>query len=196
MKEIASAPRPTTTTTIQLKHAQNFLKRRGQGQGLRLLPRPFDRLQGAGRNPAAPASPPTSKSSPKWEAMPRLDGKKMNMMLAPKTKSDARAGRGPAGIYAKTTTAKWIHPGRGLLFFVFMKRLPASGTSPTADLPHRLQGRGNPVAAPSVLFPDLRLRRRNGAFRVIGTFCRAVCDSGLEPFVFFLSPGCFKCPLG
>jgi len=25
----------------------------GQSQGLRLLPRPFDRLQGAGRNPAA-----------------------------------------------------------------------------------------------------------------------------------------------
>src|SRR5699024_12408343 len=26
----------------------------GQGQSLRLLPRPFDRLQGAGRDPAAP----------------------------------------------------------------------------------------------------------------------------------------------
>ena len=55
IKEIRFGPQTDDHDyNFKLKHATNFLKEGCQGQGVRLLPRPFDRLQGAGRNPAAP----------------------------------------------------------------------------------------------------------------------------------------------
>ena len=58
----------------------------------------------------------------------------------------------------------------GCCFRFYETALPASGTSPTADLPHRLQGRGQSGFGTVRSFPDLWLRRRNGAFRVSGPF--------------------------
>ena len=131
VKEIRFGPQTDDHDyNFKLKHAQNFLKEgakvkayvffRGRSivfkeQGEILLLRFATDLE----------------EFAKVEMMPKLDGKKMNMMLAPKVKKE-RQGEGKAnaeGINAKTTTAGRMYPDRGLLFL----RLQRSGALPSRE---------------------------------------------------------------
>ena len=125
----------------------------GQGQGLRLLPRPFDRLQGAGRNPAAPLRHRPRRIRQSGGDAPARRQEDEHDARAENEKVTPGREEGPQAYTRKQRRRNGFIRVAGCCFRFYETAIPASGTSPTADLPYRLQGRGNPVAAPSVLFP-------------------------------------------